>query len=115
MAGDVRAAGDMVAQFTDIATKARRPQGAGNTAAAENTSAAQPPAASARASDAVAFTETASALKQAERALKSEPVVDSARVERIRSAVADGSYEVDAQRTADKMVDMESSLSGERS
>ena len=114
MAGDVRAAGDMVAQFTDIATRARRPQGAGEASAGANTPAVQQPAV-ASTSDAVAFTDTASALKQAERALESEPVVDSARVERIRSALADGSYEVDPQRIADNMVDMESSLSGERS
>ncbi len=115
MAGDIKAAGDMVAQFTDMAARARRPQETGNGAnGPTNNPAAEQRAASAGSSDAVALTDTASAIKQAERALADQPAVDSARVERIRAAIADGSYEIDAQRIADKLVDMESSLSGER-
>ncbi len=114
MAGDVKAAGDMVAQFTDIAARSRRPQNAGEgaPAAANNPVAAQTPAATGTQRDAVAFTDTANTLRQAERALENEPVVDNERVERVRTAVADGSYEINPQRIANKLVDMESSLSG---
>ena len=113
---DVKAAGDMVARFTDMGTQARRNDGAAN--ANRNTAPAAPanPAVSGarQAGDVVAFTDTANTVQQAEKALAKEPVVDAARVERLRASVADGSYQVDPQRVADKMIDMESSLSGER-
>ena len=96
--------------------QARRNGGAASAGRNTNAPAAQanPAAASQQNGDVVAITDSANAVQQAERALAQEPVVDSARVEQIRSAIADGSYQVDAQRVADKMIDMESSLSGER-
>lgn len=114
---DVKAAGDMLARFTDIGTQARRADnaaGAARNAAPAANASTSATTDSRQSGDVVAFTDTANAVQQAERALAREPVVDSARVERLRTAIADGSYEVDPQRIADKMVDMEASLSGSR-
>ena len=113
MAGDVKAAGDMVAQYTDIASRMRRPQEAG-AAAGRNAQTSEKPTTNQSASDAVDLTDTSNAVRRAEQALASQPVVDSAKVNRLRDAIADGSYEIDPQRIADKLVDMESSLSGKR-
>jgi len=111
---DVKAAGDMVARFTDIGTQTRRSESAGAARDNQPTANASPAAGVRQAGDVVALTDTANAVQQAERALAKEPAVDSARVEKIRAAIADGSYEIDPQRIADKLVDMEASLSGER-
>lgn len=115
---DVKAAGDMVARFTDIGTQPRKNDSA--TAASRNTPAAAQNSATAASTanapqqtDAVSLTETASAVRQAERALADEPAVDAARVEQLRAAVTDGSFQIDAQRVADKMINLESALSGQ--
>ena len=113
MAGDVKAAGDMVAQYTDIASRMRRPQEA-NGAAGHKAQASEKSPIQGSTSDAVDLTDTSTALRRAEKSLASQPVVDSAKVDRLRDAIADGSHEVDPQRIADKLVDMESSLSGKR-
>lgn len=61
-------------------------------------------------SDTVNFTQRASQLEQLERSVSSLPVVDTQRVESIRKAIADGSFEVDPARTADKLVQFEEAL-----
>jgi len=38
------------------------------------------------------------------------PPVDSGKVEKLRAAVLDGSYKVDAQKIADRLVDLEKKL-----
>jgi negative regulator of flagellin synthesis FlgM len=43
-------------------------------------------------------------------AAKSAPEVDESRVEAVRRAIADGSYKVDGQRIAGKLLDFESRL-----
>jgi negative regulator of flagellin synthesis FlgM len=44
-------------------------------------------------------------LKQAEASLKNVPVVDKARVEEIKQAIAEGKFKVNAEVVADKLID----------
>lgn len=50
------------------------------------------------------------ALAQLEQTLAEVPEVDSARVEAIKSAIEDGSYQIDSQELARKMIDFEGDL-----
>ncbi|GAB4356987.1 MAG: hypothetical protein Kow006_24470 [Gammaproteobacteria bacterium] len=61
--------------------------------------------------DTVSLTDTATNLQKINREINELPVVDTQRVEAIRQAIASGSYEVDPQRTAEKMIALESALS----
>ncbi|SFM25209.1 flagellar biosynthesis anti-sigma factor FlgM [Marinobacter zhejiangensis] len=51
-------------------------------------------------------------LKQLEERLNAYPEMDDARIEQIKSALADGSYKVDAEKLAQKMLDMDKSIFG---
>jgi negative regulator of flagellin synthesis FlgM len=62
-------------------------------------------------SDTVSLTDAASRLKGLEKAVASLPVVDTHRVESLRKAVAEGSYAVDSQKVAEKLLDFERTLS----
>lgn len=61
--------------------------------------------------DTVSLTDTAAKLQSLERSLDKLPVVDSERVSELRQAIADGSYEVNSARVADKLLNLERSLS----
>lgn len=50
--------------------------------------------------------------KELEQKLESYPEVDDSRVEQIRAALADGSYKVDAEKLAQKMLEMDKSIFG---
>ncbi len=65
------------------------------------------------ASDSLALTDVASRLMEAERALGSGSVVDMALVSRVAQALQDGSYEIDAERIAEKILELESRLPAE--
>lgn len=56
----------------------------------------------------VRFSPEAQHLQQISEQLREQPEVDTARVERLRQAIADGSYQVDSQRLAGKLLDLES-------
>ena len=60
--------------------------------------------------DTVQLTDSARALQELEKALADAPVVDSKRVDEIRQAIASGTYEVDAERVAQKLIDLETLL-----
>jgi negative regulator of flagellin synthesis FlgM len=49
-------------------------------------------------------------LSQLEQSLTEVPVVDAAKVESIKQAVEDGSYQIDSQELARKMIDFEGDL-----
>ncbi len=59
------------------------------------------------AADNVSLTDQAEKLRALEASIEKQPVVDTKRVESIRSAILDGSYTVDASKTAEKMADFE--------
>lgn len=60
--------------------------------------------------DTVSLTDEASRLAELERTLASVPVIDTKRVEEIKQAVSNGSYQVDPARVADKLAAFESAL-----
>lgn len=62
--------------------------------------------------DAVSFTNTAEQLRQAEQALANQPVVDNHKVESVRDQIAAGSFEINAPRIAEKMIQMERLFGG---
>ncbi|MGC8120537.1 flagellar biosynthesis anti-sigma factor FlgM [Marinobacter sp. VGCF2001] len=51
-------------------------------------------------------------LKQLEQRLGDFPEMDDERIEQIRSALESGTYKVDAQKLAQKMLDMDKSIFG---
>lgn len=60
--------------------------------------------------DTVQLTNTAAVLQQAESRLASVPVVDSHKVEAVKSALEKGQYQVNPERVADKMIQLEGML-----
>lgn len=60
--------------------------------------------------DTVSLTDTSARLRQMENTLAQLPVVDSSRVEQIRRALAEGTYEVKPERIAEKMLGMEKEI-----
>lgn len=62
-------------------------------------------------SDTVSLTGTAAKLRQLEAALSELPVADNERIDSVKRAVTNGTYEIDPHRIAAKMLDFERSLS----
>ncbi len=62
--------------------------------------------------DSVSLTDTAARLQKLENTISALPVVDAQRVEDIRSAIANGEYQIDAESIADKMLSFDRSLNG---
>ncbi len=60
----------------------------------------------------VSLSQQAKELKEMGKTLESYPEVDDKRVEEIRAALADGSYKVDADKLAQKMLEMDKSIFG---
>jgi len=80
----------------------RRPQDAA-VSDGKSPPAAQPP-------PSVSITDSARQLAALEQAVNAAPVVDSAKVAKIGKAVEDGTYSVDPEKVADKLLQMEQSL-----
>lgn len=68
-----------------------------------NTIGAQP-------SDTVTVTDTATRIRELEATLGSLPEIDNERVAAIRQAIADGSYQVDPENIAAKLLKLEQEL-----
>jgi negative regulator of flagellin synthesis FlgM len=65
-------------------------------------------------SDRVSLTGEARQLQELETRLASEPVVDSQRVEAVRSAVENGTFTVNPERIAEKLMSLEEALTDAR-
>jgi len=60
--------------------------------------------------DRVKLTDTASSLQQIEKQMASEPAVDPARVAAVKDALSAGDYKIDAERVAEKFIEVERAL-----
>lgn len=60
--------------------------------------------------ESVSFSGKAKDFQQIEASLKDSPGIDEGKVATIRAALEDGSYEVSAERVAQKMLDMEKDI-----
>lgn len=69
------------------------------------------PVAATPATDSVRLTGEAESLQALERQLGTSPAIDVGRVNALRAAIADGSYRVDAQQIATRMLDFDRALS----
>jgi negative regulator of flagellin synthesis FlgM len=68
------------------------------------------PAQTAQTADHVTLTNSARTLQKVENRIAKAPVVDVDKVAQVKQAVTDGSYKVDAGRTADKLLQFERGL-----
>ncbi len=60
--------------------------------------------------DTVSISDNAAQLGKLGNTVDSTPVVDAQRVEQVKQAISDGTYEVDATKVADKLMQFESIL-----
>jgi len=63
--------------------------------------------------DTVSLSENAVSLGKLNNTAATSPVVDTKRVEQMKQAIADGSFKVDVEQVADKMMKFESILTSE--
>jgi negative regulator of flagellin synthesis FlgM len=85
------------------AAKPASSQAQGRAAAADN---------SAAASDTVSITQSGLLMSKLEEHVQSTPVVDHERVAAIKDSLASGTYEIDDQRVADKLLRFERNVLG---
>ena len=64
----------------------------------------------AQSADHVTLTDSARSLQKIEEAIAKAPVVDTAKVAAIKQAVSSGSYQIDTDRVADKLLQYERGL-----
>jgi len=76
--------------------------------AAQNGTTAQPKTAlSSQDTDSVSLTDTVSVLKAAQELLASVPIINSEHVSMVTDAVNNGSYEIDSEEVAEKIIESE--------
>jgi negative regulator of flagellin synthesis FlgM len=63
-------------------------------------------------SDKVSLTAASLRLHSLEQGLTKSPAVDAERVEILRARIVDGTYSVDAERVASRLLDLEAALTG---
>ncbi len=63
-------------------------------------------------SDSVQITDVATRIKQAAEAMATGVVIDTDLVSRVANALQSGTYEIDAERIAEKIVELEGQLPG---
>ncbi len=61
----------------------------------------------------VTLTNTAEKLQALEAQIQQQPVVDSQRVQAVKQSIFDGTFNMDNQRTAEKLLDFENLLGNE--
>ena len=101
----------MVIDFTGLPPN--NPASSARAKTDSNRSSDQPQAAPApkAGSDAhVSLSEAAQALQGADKALADTPEVNESRVQALRTAIESGTYEINYERLAQRLVDLESSL-----
>src|SRR5690349_19466598 len=84
---------------------------ANGTAAGSNNAATDAPASVPGKDDSVRLTDSARALQDAAK-VDGQSAIDAKRVEKIRQAIADGSYQVNPAAIADKMIALDAQIAG---
>ena len=64
--------------------------------------------------DTISLSDNAVSLGKLNHTVESSPVIDTQRVEQVKQAIADGSFKVDAEQVAEKMMKFESILSSDK-
>ena len=82
----------------------------GGVAADKTQSDAAPAASASQTGDHVTLTTSARSLQKLSDAVAQAPVVNSAKVSSIKQALANGTYQIDSPRVADKMIQFENGL-----
>ena len=62
------------------------------------------------ASSSVNLTQTATSLQALEKSVKAAPEVDQQKVDVVRKSINEGSFKIDAERTASKLIDFDTAL-----
>lgn len=92
---------------------AQTPRGSeGNQVARDEPTASQSETGRPSSVDTVSLSDTASRMHSLQNTLAQLPVVDTQRVENIQRAIAEGTFEIDPNRVAEKMLGFESELNG---
>lgn len=95
----------------DGPTQPRTPVAGGSGSASRTEAGAQATGGADRKSaDTVELTDQANRLRKLEESLASLPATDSGRVEAVRQAIAEGRFEVNAERIADGLLDFEKGI-----
>lgn len=74
----------------------------------------KPDAVQSSASDSVSLSDNAVQLGKLDNSAIETPVVDAQRVEQVKQAISSGTYEVDAKKVADKLMQFESILKSDK-
>ena len=64
--------------------------------------------------DTVSLSDNAVQLGKLDNSVVAAPVVDTQRVEQVKQAISNGTYEIDAEKVADKLMQFESILTSEK-
>ncbi len=97
-------------QRGDLDQGTRRSESSAGVGRAEGAAAGAGDADSAGRGESVSFTQTASDLLSLETQLRELPGIDQARVDRIRSAIDNGTFEIDTDRIVDNLLRSEREL-----
>lgn len=74
----------------------------------------KPEAARSSTNDTISLSDSAVQLGKLDNSTIDAPVVDTKRVEQVKQAISNGTYEVDAQKVADKLMQFESILKSDK-
>ncbi len=74
----------------------------------------KPESAQSSMADTVSLSDNAVRLGKLDNSVVAAPVVDTQRVEQVKQAISDGTYEVDATKIADKLMQFESVLKSDK-
>ncbi|HEB60080.1 MAG TPA: flagellar biosynthesis anti-sigma factor FlgM [Gammaproteobacteria bacterium] len=64
--------------------------------------------------DSVTLTDTAARLRTIEKGLAQQPVVDVDRVQAMETSIRNGEYRIEPERVADKIIELEDAMDGQR-
>lgn len=71
---------------------------------------ANPALSTTQASSNVNLTQTATSLQALEKAIAAAPEVDQQKVDAVRKAINEGTYQIDPEQTADKLINFDTAL-----